>query len=154
MSGHEGVAGRNAEVASTKRSIMKLPRPVVRIANAITNFAIITGIPRPPYTRKNALVIETVGRKSGKRHRIPVGYLEDADKILVVVEDGFCSNWVRNALAQDGRLRIHLRGRWRPAKLRMLDENPEYYLARMNRVHASLVRSHSSSPRVAEIIVE
>ena len=133
---------------------MGLPRPVVRIANAITNFAIITGIPRPPYTRKNALVIETVGRRSGRRHRIPVGYLDDGDRILVVVEDGLRSNWVRNALAQDGRLRIHLRGRWRSAKLRMLEADPESYLTRMNRVHASLVRSHSSSPGVAELIVE
>ena len=133
---------------------MKLPRSVVRIANAITNFAIIIGIPRPPYTRKNALVIETVGRRTGRRHRIPVGYLDDGDRILVVVEDGLRSNWVRNALAQDGRLRIHLRGRWRTAKLRMLKAEPEYYLTRMNRVHASLVRSHSSTPGVAELIVE
>lgn len=133
---------------------MKLPRSVVRVANAITNFAIITGLPRPPYTRRNALVIETVGRKSGTRHRIPVGYLQDAGRILVVVEDGLSSNWVRNALAQDGCLRIHLRGRWRPAKLRMLDEDPEHYLTRMNRVHASLVRSHSSTPKVAEFIVD
>ena len=82
---------------------MKLPRSVVRVANAITNFAIIAGITRPPYTRQNALVIETVGRKSGRGHRIPVGYLADADRILVVVEDGLQSNWVRNALAQNGR---------------------------------------------------
>ena len=133
---------------------MKLPRSVVRVANAITNFAIIAGITRPPYTRQNALVIETVGRKSGRGHRIPVGYLADADRILVVVEDGLQSNWVRNALAQNGRLRIHLRGQWRAAKLRMLDEDPEHYLTRMNRVHASLVRSHSSTPRVAELIVD
>jgi deazaflavin-dependent oxidoreductase (nitroreductase family) len=96
---------------------MALPRPIVRIANAITTAAIIAGIPRPPYTRKNALVIETFGRRSGKRHRIPVGYLDDNGRIMVVVEDGSNSNWVRNALAQDGRLRIHLRGRWRSAKL-------------------------------------
>ena len=132
---------------------MKLPRSVIRVANAITNFAIITGIPRPPYTRSNALVIETVGRKSGRRHRIPVGYLADGDRILVVVEDGLRSNWVQNALAQDGRLRVHLRGHWRSAKLRVLEGDPESYLSRMNRVHASLVRSHSSSPGVVELIV-
>ncbi len=133
---------------------MGLPRPVVRIANAITNFAIIAGVPRPPYTRKNALVIETLGRRSGRRHRIPVGYLDDGGSIIVVVEDGLRSNWVRNALAKDGRLRIHLRGRWRPARLRMLEADPEPYLARMNRVHAGLVRSHSSTPSVAELIPE
>ena len=133
---------------------MGLPRPVVRIANAITNAAIIAGIPRPPYTRKNALVIETFGRRSGKRHRIPVGYLDDNNRIIVVVEDGSSSNWVRNALAQDGRLRIHVRGRWRSAKLRMLEAEPETYLRRMNRIHAGLVRSHSSTPAVAELVLE
>lgn len=133
---------------------MKLPRFVVRIANAITNFAIIAGIPRPPYTRENALVIETVGRSSGKRHRIPVGYLDDDGRIIVVVEDGLRANWVRNALARDGRLRIHLRGRWREARLRMLEENPESYLTRMNRIHASFVRLESSTPSVAELLPE
>jgi len=126
----------------------------VRIANAITNAAIITGIPRPPYTRKNALVIETVGRRSGKRRRIPVGYLDDSGRIIVVVEDGPRSNWVRNALARDGRLRIHLRGRWRSANLKMLEAAPETYLRRMNRIHADLVRSHSSTPSVAELVLE
>src|SRR3954465_2396555 len=100
---------------------MKLPRSLVRLANAVTKFAIIPGIPRPPYTRKNALIVETVGRKSGKRHRIPVGYLAEGDRVLIVVEDGLRSNWVQNALARDGSLRVHLRGRWREARLRILD---------------------------------
>ena len=133
---------------------MGLPRPVVRIANAITNAAIIAGLPRPPYTRKNALVIETVGRRSGKRHRIPVGYLDDNGRIIVVVEDGASSNWVRNALARDASLRIHLRGRWCSAKLRILEAEPEIYLRRMNRIHAGLVRSHSSTPCVAELVLD
>ena len=133
---------------------MKLPRLVVRVANAITNLAIITGVPRPPYTRKNALVIETVGRRSGKRHRIPVGYLDDHGRIIVVVEDGLRSNWVRNAFARDGRLRIHFRGRWRDARLRMLEEDPEPYLTRMNRIHASFVRLESSTPGVAVLVPE
>lgn len=133
---------------------MRLPRPVVQIANSITNLAIITGIPRPPYTRRNALVLETVGRRSGKRHRIPVGYLDDDGRVIVVVEDGPRANWVRNALARDGRLRIHFRGHWRQAKLRMLEDNPEPYLRRMNRIHAGFVRLESSTPSVAELIPE
>ena len=133
---------------------MRLPSFVVRIANATTTLAIITGIPRPPYTRKNALVVETVGRRSGRRHRIPVGYLDDNGRIIVVVEDGLRANWVRNALARDGRLRIHLRGRWRDARLRMLEEDPESYLIRMNRIHASFVRLESTTPSVAELVPE
>jgi len=126
----------------------------VQLANALTTFAIIAGIPRPPYSRKNAIVIETMGRRSGRRRRIPVGYLDDNGRIIVVVEDGLRANWVRNALARDGRLRIHLRGRWREARLRMLEDSPESYLVRMNRVHASFVRLESSTPSVAELMLE
>jgi deazaflavin-dependent oxidoreductase (nitroreductase family) len=134
--------------------LMALPRPVVRLANAITNASIIAGIPRPPYTRQNALVIETIGRESGKRYRTPVGYLDDGGRIIVVVEDGASSNWVRNALAHDGQLRIHLRGQWQSAKLRMLEAAPETYLRRMNRVHAFFVRHESSTPSVVELVLQ
>ena len=133
---------------------MRLPKQVVRIANAITTLVLLIGISRPPYTRENALIVETVGRRSGKRHRLPVGYLDDGGRIIVVVEDGSHAQWVRNALANDGRLRIHLRGAWRPARLRILDADPESCLRRMNRVHAAFVRLESSTPGVVEILPE
>ena len=133
---------------------MRLPKQVVRIANAVTTLALLVGIPRPPYTRENALIVETVGRRSGKRRRIPVGYLDDGGRIIVVVEDGSRAHWVRNALANDGRLRIHLRGAWRPARLRILDADPESCLRRMSRVHAAFVRLESSTPGVVEILPE
>jgi deazaflavin-dependent oxidoreductase (nitroreductase family) len=133
---------------------MRLPKQVVRIANAVTNLALLAGLPRPPYTRENALIVETVGRRSGKRRRIPVGYLDDGGRIIVVVEDGPRAHWVRNAIANDDRLRIHLRGVWRPARLRILDTDPESYLRRMGRVHAAFVRMESSTPGVVEILPE
>ena len=40
---------------------MRLPKQVVRIVNAVTKLALLVGIPRPPYTRENALIVETVG---------------------------------------------------------------------------------------------
>src|SRR5207237_10244263 len=103
---------------------MRLPKQVVRIANAVTKLALLVGIPQPPYTRENALIVETVGRRSGKRRRIPVGYLDNGGRIIVVVEDGSRAQWVRNALANDGRLRIHLLGACRPAPLRTLRARP------------------------------
>ena len=133
---------------------MRIPKQVVRIANAVTKLALLVGIPRPPYTRENALIVETVGRRSGKRRRIPVGYLDDGGRIIVVVEDGSRAQWVRNALENDGRLRIHLRGAWRPARLQILDADPDSYLSRMNRVHAAFVRVESTTPAVVEIVPE
>jgi deazaflavin-dependent oxidoreductase (nitroreductase family) len=133
---------------------MRLPNWLVRIANEITTFCLIVGIPRPPYSRENALIVETVGRSSGKRRRLPVGYLDDGGRIIVVVEDGARAQWLRNALAKDGRLRIHLRGTWRPARLRIIDADPDSYLKRMNRIHAGFVRLESTTPAVVEIIPE
>ncbi len=124
------------------------------IGNALTMWALRLGIPRPPYSRGNALIVETVGRRSGKRYRIPVGYVDEGGKIYIVVEDGARADWVRNALAQEGRLRVHLRGRWRQARLLLLEGDPQDYLERMNRVHAALVRWHSTSSQVAELTLE
>ena len=133
---------------------MRVPKPIVRIANAITKLALLIGIPRPPYTRNNALIVETIGRRSGKRHRIPVGYLDDSGHIIVVVEDGVRAQWIQNALANNNRLKVHLRGGWREARLRILDADPSSYLSRMNRVHATFVRIESTTPAVVEIVPE
>ena len=133
---------------------MRLPKQVVRIANAVTKLALLVGIPRPPYTRENALIVETVGRRSGKHRRIPAGYLDDGGHIIVVVEDGLRAHWIRNALANDTRFRIHFRGAWHEARLRILDTDPDRYLSRMNRVHAAFVRVESTTPAVVEIVPE
>jgi deazaflavin-dependent oxidoreductase (nitroreductase family) len=133
---------------------MRLPKWVVGIANEITKLALLVGIPRPPYTRGNALIVETVGHRSGKRRRVPVGYLDDGGHIIVVVEDGLHAHWIRNALANDTRLRIHFRGAWHEARLRILDADPDSYLSRMNRVHAAFVRLESITPAVVEIVLD
>jgi deazaflavin-dependent oxidoreductase (nitroreductase family) len=133
---------------------MRLPKWLVGIANEITKLALLVGIPRPPYTRENALIVETVGRQSGKHRRISVGYFDGGGHIIVVVEDGSRANWVRNALANDGRLRIHFRGQWRESGLRILDADPDRYLSRMNRIHAAFVRLESTTPAVVEIVPE
>ncbi|HEX6228448.1 MAG TPA: nitroreductase/quinone reductase family protein [Solirubrobacterales bacterium] len=112
------------------------------------------GLPSPPYRRSNAIIVETVGRRSGRRRRVPVGFLEEDGRLIVVAEDGMASSWVRNALARDGQMRVFLRGRWRTARLRPRPGDPEEYLARMGRVHAALVRRESSNPSLIEIIPE
>jgi deazaflavin-dependent oxidoreductase (nitroreductase family) len=138
--------------ARSEGQAVRLPWAVVRIANAVTKLALLAGIPRPPYNRDNALIVETRGRRSGKRRRLPVGYLEDGGRIIVVVEDGSRAQWVRNALADGGRLRMFFRGAWRSARLQVLDADPETYLKRMHRVHAAFVRREASTPGVIELL--
>ena len=134
--------------------MISLRRAAYTAANELTTWAIMAGVPRPPYTRRNALVVETVGRRSGKMRRVPVGYVEECGRLLVVVEDGLRAHWVRNALAHSGELRVHLRGRWQAAKLRVVERDPEACLRSMNRLHAALVRRHSTTPAVVEIAPE
>jgi deazaflavin-dependent oxidoreductase (nitroreductase family) len=114
-------------------------------------FALRFGLPAPPYSRSNAVIIETLGRRSGERRRTPVGYLEEDGRIIIVAENGARAHYVRNALARGGQLRVFHRGLWREATLRLLDDDPESYLARMSSAHASLVRRLGSDLRVVEI---
>lgn len=44
------------------------------------------------------MVITTTGRKTGKRHSIPIGYIRDGDDIVVLSSKN-PSNWFRNVLA-------------------------------------------------------
>lgn len=132
----------------------KLQRLAQRIGSPLRIWPLLVGLPSPPYTRRNAIVVETIGRKSGRRRRAPVGFLEEDGKLIVVAEDGPASSWVRNALAREGRLRVFLRGRWRDARLAPRDGDPEDYLCRMNRLHAAFVRMESSKPSLIEITPE
>ena len=116
-------------------------------------WSLLHGLPSPPYTRRNAIIIETIGRKSGQRYRIPVGFLEENGKLIVISEDGPHASWVKNAQANE-QLRVFLRGRWRQARLQLGTGDPESYLRRMNRVHAAFVHTESSAPSVIEITPE
>ena len=58
-----------------------------------------------------------------KRRRVPVGFLEEAGKLIVVAADGLSSSWVRNALDKGGQLRVFLHGKWRDAQLA-----PQFFL--------------------------
>lgn len=129
----------------------RLQRTLRKIGNPLRMWPLRMGLPSPPYTRRNAIIIETTGRSSGKRRRIPVGFLEENGKLIVVAEDGPRSAWVRNALARDGQLRVFLYGRWREARLEPRPGDPEPYLRRMNKVHAAFVRTESSAPALIEI---
>lgn len=132
----------------------RLQRTLRRIGNPLRMWPLLIGLPSPPYTRRNAIIVETIGRRSGKRYRIPVGFLEDNSKLIVVAEDGLRSSWVRNALARDGHLRVFLHGSWRAARLQPRPGDPEPYLRRMNKVHAAFVRTESSAPTLIEITPE
>lgn len=132
----------------------RLQRAARRLGNPLRMWPLRLGLPSPPYTRRNAIIVETIGRRSGRRRRVPVGFLEENGGLIVVAEDGLRTSWVRNALDRDGRLRVFFRGKWRDAHLTPRPGDPEIYLRRMNKAHAAFVRMGSSVPTLVEITPE
>lgn len=59
----------------------------------------------------NTLVLEVVGRRSGRRYRLPVSYVEDQGDLLVFVDEADRKLWWRN-LRGGAPVRVLLLGRW------------------------------------------
>jgi hypothetical protein len=67
-------------------------------------------------------LITVTGRRSGRRYTIPVGYLETADAVLVLVNDAPSKTWWRNYL-EGGPIEVLLRGVRRQGDARTLAPN-------------------------------
>ncbi len=84
-------------------------------------------------------IIETVGRTSGKRRRIPVGNGLIGDTFWLIAEHGHQASYVRN-LEHDPQVRVKvrhgLRYVWRTGTARVLvDDDPTARQRRLSRGH-------------------
>ena len=85
-------------------------------------------------------LIETVGRKSGRVRRTPVGNGLKGDTFWVIAEHGRHSDWVRNILANP-RVRVKVNGRWRRGTGHlMLHDDPIARQRELDSFNARLVR--------------
>ena len=86
-------------------------------------------------------LIETHGRRSGRRRRTVVGIHVDDGTGWIVAEHGRHAGYVRN-LQADPNVRVRLRGRWRDATAEVVpDDDPQERLDSFGRrSHASAVR--------------
>lgn len=131
-------------------------RAVQRVGRRTINPVAVTllrlGLPAPPYTPRSALVMETVGRRTGKRRVTPMGYAREPDgSLLVVAEHGRRADWVRNALAA-GTVRVWLGRQEHRGRITVLDDvAPEDVLRRIGPVHRIIVRGLASEPRAVRI---
>jgi deazaflavin-dependent oxidoreductase (nitroreductase family) len=87
------------------------------------------------------VLVETQGRRSGKRRRNVVGMMTAGDVGWVVAEQGRHAGWVRNVEAHPN-VRVRVGRRWRPARAEIAaDDDPEARLdAFGRRSHAAAVR--------------
>jgi deazaflavin-dependent oxidoreductase (nitroreductase family) len=87
-------------------------------------------------------VLETIGRKSGRPRRTPVGNGLDGDTFWIVAEHGRRASYVRNIEANP-RVRVNVRGRWRSGTAQVMpDDDPRARQRRMGRrLNAAAVRA-------------
>src|SRR3954470_2174923 len=86
------------------------------------------------------VIVETTGRKSGKRRRTVVGCHVDGDTIWVVAEQGRHAGYVRN-LEANPAVRVRIGRRWRSATACVVDsDDPVARLARFPAAHARIVQ--------------
>jgi deazaflavin-dependent oxidoreductase (nitroreductase family) len=134
---------------SWRRTVQKIGR---RTINPVAIGLLRLGLPAPPYTPRSALVMETVGRRSGKRRVTPMGYARESESsVLVVAERGRRADWVRNGLAA-GRVRVWLGRTGYSGRLTVADDvPPEETLVRMGPVHRAVVRGMAEEAKTIRI---
>ncbi len=70
----------------------------------------------------SVMLVEYTGRKSGKRHTVPVNYVRDGDRLLTI---SFRQRtWWRSLPGASVSLRLRLRGRDVPAQTEVITDGP------------------------------
>ena len=107
---------------------IKMKYPIIHalqkyLFNPPIKLALALGLPLPGYA-----LLETTGRKSGKRRRTPVGDGHIGNQFWLVAEHGMKAGYVRN-MESDPRVRLRLRDglrtRWHTGTAHLLrDDDP------------------------------
>lgn len=84
-------------------------------------------------------IVETIGRRTGRRHRVPVGGRLSGDSFWFVAANGRNADYVRNMEAEP-RVRVKVRGRWRDGTAHLCaDDNARRRLLRLNPLNSVFV---------------
>jgi hypothetical protein len=92
-----------------------IEREFFRVLNRLIEPRVRAGWGSPRLVPGGVIVLETKGRRTGRRHRTPLAAIRVQDHTLVSTFRGRRSNWVKNAAA-DANVRYWLGGRPRPAR--------------------------------------
>jgi deazaflavin-dependent oxidoreductase (nitroreductase family) len=91
-------------------------------------------------------LLETVGRRSGKRRRIPVGYGLDGNVLWIVAHHGRAGAYVQNLLA-DPQVQVKVEGAWRTGTAQVVpDDDPILRLDSLDPGIASAAKLLATSP--------
>jgi deazaflavin-dependent oxidoreductase (nitroreductase family) len=114
-------------MASTEAAaVEKVPRSVeaefFRLLNRIVEPRVRAGWGSPRLAPGGLVVLETKGRRTGRRSRVPLAAMQLRDHVVVTTFRGNRSQWVKNAQANP-KVRYWLRGRPRQARAVVLSPN-------------------------------
>ncbi|AHH97201.1 nitroreductase family deazaflavin-dependent oxidoreductase [Kutzneria viridogrisea] len=92
------------------------------------------------------IILETTGRRSGKRRRTVLGAQRAGSVLWVVAEQGRHAGYVRNLISQP-RVRVRVDGRWHDARATVLDQDDvDARLASFeDQKHVAMVRRFGTS---------
>jgi deazaflavin-dependent oxidoreductase (nitroreductase family) len=106
--------------------------------------AVVRGLLRSPLHRLlsgRLLTITVVGRRTGRRYRIPVGYVEHDEALLI----GTAGTWYRN-LRTGSTVEVRLRGRLRRAEPEVIRDE-----ARATELYRAILHRNPVHGRFAQI---
>lgn len=133
--------------AETKRRLVRLVQKY--LVNPPMRAVLALGVLPPTHA-----LIETTGRRSGRRRRNPVGngLAEDGRTFWIVAEHGHRAGYVRNIEA-DPRVRVRIGRRWRGGHAVVLDDDDtDARLRAIGRpVNAAMVRAMGTDPVTVRI---
>ena len=141
--GPGATVGQPATVARRRRRIVAMQRWVLNpLMRRLVWLGLVPG----------HVVVETRGRRTGKRRRTVVGALVDGDSVWIVAEQGRHAGWVLNLEAEPA-VRVRHRARWRAATASVVDgDDPQQRLRSWKRPgHARLVRSLGTDLRTIHV---
>ena len=100
----------------------------VRLFNPLVRRALEAGV-----VPRGVALLETTGRRSGEKRRVPIGDGLRGDVFWIVAEHGRHADYVRN-IEHDPRVRVKARRRWRTGTAHILpDDDPIERMRRLRR---------------------
>lgn len=96
-------------------------------------------------------VVETTGRRTGRRHQVPVGGRLSGDTFWFVAANGHRSHHVKNIEA-DPQVRVRVHGRWREGTAHLCpDDNVRRRLMRMNPANSIFIAIAGREPLTVRV---
>jgi len=131
-----------------------MPTLIESVEHAFQRLVVVAGWPVPRYAYRYATMVEVRDRETGEPRRRMLSYLQEDHRMLVIAANGRRTEFVRNALADGGRISVLHDGRWLPAHLRITDADPNSLIEQMPPRGARHVRRTAVDPYVVEIVFD